>query len=395
MAAAKTRYGWIGVLSGGVLVAFGAGFATGLAHPPDAPTPGYVLDAASAVPPAARYTIIDERHRRTDPAGLIRIGTSDDVGSTRERLVERVWGAGGLPITKLPDAADPPIQTAEYAGWRGATKVSRSTIRLDGGITSVVDRFEPAAPGGAFVIYHGGHRQTVEAARPTIEALLARGFTVAAMMMPLYGTNNRPTVDLPRFGGVRLESHNQLPWLDVGDGHPVKILIEPVIVVVNQALADGYQAVHMVGLSGGGWTTTLAAAVDRRIVKSYPVAGSLPLFLREEQFGDFGDWEQTAPELYRVANYLELYVLGAVGDGRRQLQVLNQFDPCCFGGVRYRTYERAVGDRVRALGAGHFAVWLDDSHSQHQLSKEALQTILDDLQSDGASRPPPNTRQEP
>ena len=37
--------------------------------------------------------------------------------------------------------------------------------------------------------------------------------------------------------------------------------------------------ISMCGFSGGGWTTTIAAAIDPRIKNSFPVAGSLPVFL--------------------------------------------------------------------------------------------------------------------
>ena len=36
----------------------------------------------------------------------------------------------------------------------------------------------------------------------------------------------------------------------------------------------------MAGLSGGGWTTTLYAAIDPSIRYSFPVAGTIPLYLR-------------------------------------------------------------------------------------------------------------------
>ena len=36
----------------------------------------------------------------------------------------------------------------------------------------------------------------------------------------------------------------------------------------------------MIGLSGGGWTTTVAAAIDPRVGLSIPVAGSLPFDMR-------------------------------------------------------------------------------------------------------------------
>ncbi len=51
------------------------------------------------------------------------------------------------------------------------------------------------------------------------------------------------------------------------------------ILAVNYAVgALGYDHIVMLGLSGGGWTTTLAAAVDARIALSMPVAGSVPKF---------------------------------------------------------------------------------------------------------------------
>ena len=58
----------------------------------------------------------------------------------------------------------------------------------------------------------------------------------------------------------------------------------------------------MIGLSGGGWTTTLYAAIDPRVRLSFPVAGTLPDYLRLGRPGDKGDWEQFYPDLYKVAN---------------------------------------------------------------------------------------------
>jgi PhoPQ-activated pathogenicity-related protein len=37
-----------------------------------------------------------------------------------------------------------------------------------------------------------------------------------------------------------------------------------------------YKHIVMAGLSGGGWTTTIAAAIDPRIQLSIPIAGSIP-----------------------------------------------------------------------------------------------------------------------
>ena len=52
------------------------------------------------------------------------------------------------------------------------------------------------------------------------------------------------------------------------------------VMAVNFAKAQGYSKIVMVGLSGGGWTTTVAAGLDPRIDLSIPIAGSLPFAMR-------------------------------------------------------------------------------------------------------------------
>jgi dienelactone hydrolase len=150
--------------------------------------------------------------------------------------------------------------------------------------------------------------------------------------------------------------------------------MHPLALTANY-LVQSHDAIVMVGFSGGGWETTLYAAIDPRIERSYPVAGSLPSYLRSQR--DWGDYEQFSPRLYDAANYLELYVLGA-SEGRSQLQILNRYDSCCFAGEGYKTYETVVASRARALG-GTFSVYSDDTHTVHQLSGRARDIILSDL----------------
>ena len=91
---------------------------------------------------------------------------------------------------------------------------------------------------------------------------------------------------------------------------------------------------------------------------------------------DWGDYEQTIPELYSVANYLDLYILGSFGEQRRQLQILNKYDPCCFSGESFRSYEATVNQHMQTLGSGHFAVFLDTTNRQHSISPAAFEVIL-------------------
>jgi hypothetical protein len=96
-------------------------------------------------------------------------------------------------------------------------------------------------------------------------------------------------------------------------------------------------------------------------------------------YNDLGDFEQSWPPLYSIANYLDLYVMGATGKGRKQVQIYNQFDSSCYAGVRYKTYEKLVGERVNIIGDGDFSVVLDSTHRKHCLSEFAIEKIIDNL----------------
>ena len=83
---------------------------------------------------------------------------------------------------------------------------------------------------------------------------------------------------------------------------------------------------------------------------------------------------------YALAHYLELYVLGTYGDTRRQIQVLNRYDPCCFGDTEYVLYEEQVRQTAQRVGNGSFSVFLDETHREHKISEAALDVILNDLE---------------
>ncbi|MCW5850799.1 MAG: hypothetical protein KIT87_12055, partial [Anaerolineae bacterium] len=197
-------------------------------------------------------------------------------------------------------------------------------------------------------------------------------------------------------------SHDSLFSLPLRNGNALKFFLDPTAVSLNylktRADADGfprYQDYNMIGLSGGGWTTTLYAAVDPTIKTSIPVAGTLPLYLRYDGYNH--DLEQTLSSFYSRAGYPDLYVLGSYGRGRKQVQVLNRRDNCCFGEAEHRvsptgmTWEQAVRDyeaRVRLAlynigayqGYGSFRVEIDEAAPAHMISWNAIvNTILPEL----------------
>ena len=104
----------------------------------------------------------------------------------------------------------------------------------------------------------------------------------------------------------------------------------------------------------------------------------MPFYLRVDA-RDMGDYEQTNIDLYQNANYLELYVLSAYGDGRKHLQIFNKNDPCCFSGNGYETYEFVIKDRISQLGEGNFQVFIDDTHNEHKISDFTIEQIFKNL----------------
>jgi hypothetical protein len=85
------------------------------------------------------------------------------------------------------------------------------------------------------------------------------------------------------------------------------------------------------------------------------------------------------PEIYNTVNYLELYILGSVGANRKQLQIINQYDSCCFAGTKWETYKDIVRERVHEFGAGEHDLFMDTSHMEHFVSEVAMRRILDEL----------------
>ena len=363
----------VGIQAARYLLLFLCGVLAGVGLP-------YLLLRARILPPYLPPRLeIDPLFLETDVDSLILIDNAADVASKRTQLIEYIWGADGLPPTQLPDNVEQDISDVRYQDLDNLKQIDKITIMMEWQINSIAYHFIPVRSNQKLVIYHQGHYGDFIFGIEAIQKFLNEGYDVIALSMPLLGLNNQPVVDLPRFGKMKITQHDQLKLLQPERGHPIKFFLHPVAVVLNYAQAYNYTATFMLGLSGGGWTTTLYAAIDPRIVRSYPVAGTLPIYLRPGSSRDWGDYEQTIPELYAIANYLELYILGSYGDGRKQLQVLNKFDPCCYAGIRYQTYEDIVKERVRSLGAGSFEVYLDENNREHKISDQTLNVILADI----------------
>jgi hypothetical protein len=294
---------------------------------------------------------------------VIHIRNEEDVQTARRALTGLIYAIQQLPAT-LPEPSDEGL-----------------LVRLPNGFSSSITVSIPEAPNGALLIYHTGHEGYTRRDRAAIQTYLDAGYTVWRLDMPLTGANPRQVaVTLPSFGELTVRQHRQMTYLSgITDGHPLRYFVEPVVAAVNLAEAQGFTDIFMTGLSGGGWTTLLAAALDARIDASYPVAAGLPLGLRfDGPQRNWGDWEENMTELHAIASFEDLSILGAAG--RSQIQVLNEYDLCCYNDPRYLDFAPALQTAVERL-SGHFAIHWSHNEFLHRANPAALELILADMQS--------------
>lgn len=309
--------------------------------------------------------------------------TPETVNRKREEIIRFIWGDRGL--TRAKPAVVEKHASSPVKDLKNAASVEKLTIRMEAGQENTTHLFVPKKKNGRLMVLQHGHACTFDDSQDprsygmasAIDTLLGEGYAVLAAYMP----HMRP-------GDCRTVPHAQLFDLAVESGSPLKFFLEPVAISLN-LLRSRYKEVDMAGLSGGGWITTLYAAIDRGIRVSFPIAGSIPLYLRTG--GSVGDKEQFLNEFYKMAGYPDLYLLGAYGAGRKQIQILNRRDDCCFGeaqhtavraGLAYepalRVYEKRVQEAVSPLG--YFRLDIDDSAPRHMISAEAVRTMLREVE---------------
>jgi hypothetical protein len=347
-----------------------------------------------------------------NPANQIRFTTPAEAEARRSTLVNYIW-EGGLPTTTPAVAVNVAFPNlAVGIDPANVARVDRLNSNVSGwGYNANAYLMHPTNTANAnrLVIVHQGHAHDLfGGVGATANHLLQQGFTVLAMKMPLTGLaawSNDNTAFIAGYQGFRsYASHDDMIYNTgpSGGGQGFRFFLEPVVQGINHAVAnmEGLTDISMIGLSGGGWTTSLMAAIDPRISLSVPVAGSAPLYRRNADPGAVGDAEQFYTPLYNeniqpngtgggVATWLEIYALGGFGEGRRQIQVTNQFDNCCFAGTFPNDFKDIVSSRVESLGSGQWEHVIDSTHHVHQISSHVLKSVIDPLL--GITGPTPNS----
>lgn len=327
------------------------------------------------------------------------------IDSTRQHLQDVVFGDKTIPPLVMDKTGEPVNTMAMALGpmvihypSQNIRSVETGTITLDHNFISKVFFFHPMVSNGlnTRIIYHAGHVYGVanednyindthmdEYSVRVIDYFLSHGFEVVALNMPLVADNTAPEQILEGTRVYPMMGHHDIFYLK----DPFYYFVAPM-----KATTDYLQAQFncnefiMVGLSGGGWTTTLYSALDPRIVQSYPVAGSIPIPLRTAP-NDWGDEEQNDSTFYSEFNYTTLYFLGSSGKNRLQYQVLNMHDDCCFAFNGASYWVPAVQHALQQSTEGGALQFLYDTFSlTHHISLVAVDSIAYHVNQDFVAR---------
>lgn len=266
--------------------------------------------------------------------------------ATIRAVARRMLWPLGDPFTR-PGAFPADVVQQAFADTgkvRGFASVSSYVVATKARTPSNLTVFKPRVPApGRLALYLEGHseletRATVTGAE-TITWLLARGWTVGVLDMPIMGSN----AERRAFG---LTTHNDFDWLDDGITSPLGQFFLPVKAAIDWLIPRSGSArpdLLLVGRSGGGWTAYVYGALDERVDAVASAAGGLPLSLRlRDSTRNIGDYEQIAPHFYGVVSHFDLMTAA----GRRgAFYAYATFDPCCF---RVRSGEPFVRALERA-----------------------------------------------
>lgn len=289
---------------------------------------------------------------------------NSSLTAMRTTIKNLIW-PGGYPSTGKDH-----ITTGVASPLASDSANLASVDQLTFHITGIADRtpyvWHPTTSNGKFVIWHLDHFGAETGTdiwelwgrATTIRALITAGYTVCGILMP------------PSNAGLEGYTHSfpvaSAPYETVDDLH---FFLDTAIRVLNE-YAGQFTKYYIAGMSGGGWSTVMMAAIDTRITKSAPIAGSLPRKSMIAASIDH-DWEQQLSDLYNLVDYSDLYVLGCSG-GREQTQYLNYTEPA-FSAAVYNYYPYA--EQVSYLTNGRYNIFWSVS-ATHIVTAEATAAIV-------------------
>lgn len=169
---------------------------------------------------------------------------------------------------------------------------------------------------------------------------LAKGFDILALSMSNKGYNTEvnyfPNVILKylNVNGYGHDIYKEFYDPEYPNKKPLSLMLSGNFYLINKILSKSdYKEIYSVGVSGGGWYSTILSAIIPQIKLSFSFSGTIPLPLHYFDKNK-GDWELGDRENYKDFNYFDLYALSTIDEfnekTRKHYQVYNMDDPCCY-----------------------------------------------------------------
>lgn len=190
------------------------------------------------------------------------------------------------------------------------------------------------------VIFNGGHFENPYNSEYFVrlkDRLKAEGFDLLSLSMTGNGYNRTTKMNFPNYieGSNPMYHSSYSSFYDVNfpNKKPLSIMLSGNYHLINYTIKNNnYNEIHMIGLSGGGWYTTVLSSLITEIKNSYSVAGPLPvMFMVFDKFKPH--WEFFESSLSQNIDYHYLYRLATLDEkgkvSRKHYQIFNDQDPCC------------------------------------------------------------------
>lgn len=314
-------------------------------------------------------------------------------GRVRAALRQAVYGSQTLP-------AGAPVVTASYTGLSARSSWQSDVSRVDrldcptvlGGVQQWHLCYPAAVPAlhairNRLVVHVGGHSAAGHYYASDGQAwltytLLREGFHVLGGSMSMVGFNTAGLGGSEAYSTGAVVDHN-FAAVEAASVSGLRPFVDGALSAIEYARGLLSPAtIDVVGLSGGGWTATMLAALDPRLRKSISVYGGAPWWLRSAIGSSAaGDWEQLAARSWVPAlRGLEeaAYVAGASEHGRKRITVMGLTEGVFPVGSHLERVERMRRWVDGHVPAGQHRLVLDATPTAHDISASTRAVIVEE-----------------
>ena len=321
-----------------------------------------------------RVDLLTPQEASVDVRSRMVAKSPSDLAALREKIIRHMWPSG-LPLDR---------RAADLRETKLISSVRRAyefTVKLDLGLSSRTTFLEAAKGDDCLMVFNDGHyvrggRFNNGPGWRIVERLLKAGCDMLFVSMPLYF--DRQPVFARKSSGerIRLREHNAFFEIDNSDRWALRFFLEPTIVSLNEVLdRKDYRKVGMVGLSGGGWSTILLAALDTRITHSYPSLVVLPPPTQPVTKHFNPHFEYIYPPLFKVVDHYSLMLMGVVSPARDAIHSYTRSD-IVFAGNKTAAFAPQVSAIAQELNGGNIRVFVDQTSGDHAITPKIADVIL-------------------